>query len=203
MTKRLLGCIAVLLIGFLAAGCETMTPEECKFANWQDIGMRDGLEGKPMSLFNERAKDCSKAGSRVDSGIYMAARDQGLLSYCRIENAAPLGLSGKSYAGVCPARIDYEFRRRYQTGYAVHELRSKVAELDSRSDRLERRLREADRDEDKQLKAADKDDDRKRIRKEFDDRRRHMRNELGDIDRDMRHTRDNLRAAEYAFDSLR
>lgn len=203
MTKRLFGCITVLLIGFLVSGCETMSADECKFANWHDIGMRDGLDGKPLSLFSERSKDCSKAGSRVDSGIYMAARDQGLQSYCRIENAAPLGLAGKSYAGVCPARIDHEFRRRYQTGYAVHELRSKVAELDGRSDRLERRLREADRDEDKQLKATDKDDERKRIRREFDDRRRHMRNELGDIDREMRNARDNLRAAEYSFDSLR
>ena len=192
-----------MLFAVLVSGCETMSPDECKFANWRDIGLRDGLAGQPLSMLTDRTKDCNKAGSRVDSSIYMAGREQGLQSYCRIENAAPLGLSGKSYAGVCPAGIDYEFRRRYQTGYAVHELRSKVAELDGRSDRLERRLREADRDEDKQLKATDKDDERKRIRKEFDDRRRHMRNELGDIDRDMRHARDNLRAAEYAFDSLR
>ena len=124
-------------------------------------------------------------------------------TYCRLENAVPLGLDGKGYAGVCPARIDYEFRRRHQAGYAVHDLRNRVGDLDDRSDRLQRKLREADRDEDKQLKAADKDEDRKRIRKEFDERRRAIRNELGELDRALRRARDDLRAAEYTLDNLR
>ena len=203
MTQRLFGCLAALLMCALMSGCETMSPDECKLANWSDVGLRDGLAGQPLSLLNDRASDCAKAGSRVDTNLYLAGRDHGLQSYCRLENAAPLGLGGKGYAGVCPARIDYEFRRRHQAGYAVHDLRNSVSDLDGRSDRLQRKLREADRDEDKQLKATDKDDERKRIRKEFDERRRSIRNELGDLDRALRRTRDELRAAEYTLDNLR
>jgi hypothetical protein len=203
MMKRFIGWLAILLVCMLVSGCETMSKDECRFANWSDIGMRDGLAGEPLSLFGERVKDCTKAGIRVDDNLYMANRDRGLQNFCRLENAAPLGLSGRSYAGVCPAQIDYEFRRRYQTGYAVHDLRGKVNEFDGRSDRLQRKLREADRDEDKQLKVADKEDDRKRIRKEYDERRRQIRHELGDLDRALRRTRDALRDAEYTLDNLR
>lgn len=203
MTKRFLGCTTVLLLAAVISGCETMSPDECKYANWNDIGLRDGLSGQPLSLLSERVNDCTKAGTRVDTALYMASREQGLQSFCRLENAAPLGLSGTAYAGVCPALVDIEFRRRYQAGYAVHELRNKVSQLDNRSNRLQRQLREADKEEGQQLKATDKDDDRKRIRKEFDERRRHLRKELGDLDRAMQGTRDALRAAEFLLDNLR
>ena len=195
--------LSLLLLGALLAGCETMSPDECKLAIWNEVGLRDGLAGQPLSLLDDRVKDCSKAGSRVDTSQYLAGRERGLQGYCRLENAAPLGLDGKSYAGVCPAHIDVQFRRRHQAGYAVHDLRNRVADLDGRSERLQRKLREADRDEEKQLKASDKDEDRKRIRREFDERRRGIRIELGDLDRALRRSRDELRAAEYTLDNLR
>ncbi|MES2260052.1 MAG: DUF2799 domain-containing protein [Pseudomonadota bacterium] len=203
MIKTLPGFPALLLLSALISGCQTMTPDECKYANWKDIGLRDGLAGQPISQLGDRVNDCTKAGAQVDTAQYQAGREQGLHSYCRLENAAPLGLSGKSYAGVCPARIDVEFRYRHQAGHAVYELRNKVSDLDSRSDRLQRRLRDTDKDEEKQLKGIDKDDERKRIRKDFDERRRNLRNELADIDRTTRRTRDDLRAAEYSLNNLR
>ncbi|NHZ95179.1 DUF2799 domain-containing protein [Massilia sp. CCM 8734] len=203
MANRLIGPVAALLVATLMCGCDTMTPDECKLANWSDIGMRDGLAGKTMSTLNEHAKSCSKAGTAVDSASYIAGRERGLHTFCRLENAAPLGLNGSAYAGVCPAPLDFEFRRRHEAGYAVYALRSQVSGLDSRSERLQRRLRDADKDESKQLAASDKDDARKRIRKEFDERRRDIRNELRDIDRGMQSTRDALRSAEYVLDNLR
>jgi hypothetical protein len=203
MDEQMIRWLSVLILGALLSGCETMSPDECRLANWSDVGLRDGLAGQPLSLLDDRVKDCSKAGNRVDTSLYLAGRERGLQGYCRLENAAPLGLDGKSYAGVCPARIDYEFRRRHQAGYAVHDLRNRVSDLDGRSDRLQRKLREADRDEDKQLKATDRDEDRKRIRKEFDERRRGIRIELGELDRALRRSRDELRAAEYTLDKLR
>lgn len=203
MANRLIGTAAALLVATLLSGCDTMTPDECKSANWHDVGMRDGLAGRTMSVLDGHAKSCSKAGTSVDAASYAAGRQRGLQSYCRLENAAPLGLNGGSYAGVCPAPLDFEFRRRHQAGYAVYTLRSQVSGLDSRGERLQRRLRDADKDEWKQLAATDKDDERKRIRREFDERRRDVRNELRDIDRNLQGTRDALRSAEYALDTFR
>jgi len=191
------------LAGLLLSGCQTVSPNECKVANWSDLGLRDGLAGKPLSLLDERAHDCAEAGVAADMARYVAGRDQGLREYCRIENAVPLGLNGSSYQGVCPPQIDIEFRRRYQAAYAVHELRSSVEDLDRRSARLQRDLREVDADEAKRLKAADQDDERKRIRADADERRERLRRDLRDLDKRLRHARDSLRSAEYTLDSLR
>jgi hypothetical protein len=195
--------VAILLLTMALSGCETMTADECRVANWRDIGLRDGLQGETMAMLQERAGDCAKAGLRPDTAQYLAGREQGLQNYCRLENAVPLGLRGADYAGVCSPMVDVEFRRRHQAARAVYDLRGRLNDLDSRAERLQRRLRDADRDEDKQLKAADKDDDRKRIRKEFDERRRHLRQELHDVDRGTRHARDDLRSAEFMLDQLR
>lgn len=203
MANRLTGTAAALLVATLLSGCDTMTPDECKSANWHDVGMRDGLAGRTMSVLDGHAKSCAKAGTSVDSASYVVGRQRGLQDFCRIENAAPLGLNGGAYAGVCPASLDVEFRRRHQAGYAVYTLRSQISGLDSRGERLQRRLRDADKDESKQLAATDKDDERKRIRREFDERRRDVRNELRDIDRNLQGTRDALRSAEYALDTFR
>lgn len=203
MTTPLFRRMAALLATALLSGCETMSPQECQTANWNDIGLRDGLNGQRLSMLDERARDCGKAGTQVDTRAYVAGRERGLQDFCRLGNAAPLGLNGTAYHGVCPGPVDMEFRRRHQAGLAVYTFRNQISELDSRTHRLERRLRDADKDEDKQLKASDKEEDRKRIRREFDDRRRQLRRELGDIDRALRGTRQDLRAAEYTLDGLR
>lgn len=202
MKQRFAGCWAVLSLAALLSGCETMTPNECKTANWRDIGLRDGLKGETMALLQERIGDCAKAGVRADDTQYLAGREQGLQNFCRLENAVPLGLSGGGYAGVCSPMVDVEFRRRHQAARAVYDWRSRVSDFADRSERLQRRLRDADRDEEKQLKAADKDDERKRIRKEFDERRHNLRQDLRDVDRGTRHARDELRWAEDALDRL-
>lgn len=184
-------------------GCATMTADECKNANWSDLGFNDGLGGKPTYLLTARVNDCTKAGIRVDTVLYEKGRKRGLQNFCRLENAVPLGLSGQNYAGVCPAGLDTEFRSRYQTGYAVYTLRKKVDELNGRSDRGQRKLYETDKEEEKLLKTADKEDDRKRIRKEYADRHYRLSMELYDLDREMQNTRNALQNAEFSLTNLR
>jgi hypothetical protein len=163
------------------AGCATMTVDECKAANWGDVGLRDGLAGAALSVLNDRVKDCAEAKVAVDTPRYLQGRDQGLLQYCRIENAAPLGLNGKSYDGVCPPVVDLEFRRRYKVGRDVHVARNELNSLESRRGSAEDRLRSAANDDD----------------------RRRARDALRDLDADMRRARDRVRDAEWVLDRLR
>ena len=193
----------MLLIALSLASCATMSPEECRFANWNDVGLRDGLDGKPLTLLNARVSDCADASVRVDGNAYLKGREAGLRSYCRLENAAPLGLNGGSYEGVCPAQIDGEFRRRYQLGYNVYAAHAEAARIDNRQQWLEQRLRQLDRDEDRRLRDANKEDDRRRIRRDIDDDRRHVRDELRDLDRALYRARDASRFAEWTLSQLR
>lgn len=173
--------LIILVACSLFAGCATMTADECRVANWGDVGLRDGLEGKTLSVLNDRVKDCAEAKVAVDTPRYLQGRDQGLLQFCRIENAVPLGLNGKSYSGVCPPGIDPEFRRRYQVGRDVFSARTDLRSLESRRTAAEERLRSAGTDDD----------------------RRRARDELRDLDHDMVRARDRLRDTERVLGRLR
>lgn len=178
--KTLMFWIALATLCLLAS-CSTMSVEECKVARWSDVGLRDGMAGEPLSKLNDLSKDCAEAKVVVDTPAYLAGRNQGLLSYCQIPNAARLGLDGKYYNGVCPPAIDGEFRRRVNVGREVRDSREQVRSLDNRRLDLENKLRNASSDE----------------------TRKKLRDDLSDNDRNLRRARDRVRDAEYTLDRLR
>lgn len=203
MLKRVMVRLLATCCGALLIGCATMSPEECRLADWRDVGQRDGLSGQTMGHLQSRVDDCAKVGVAVNTQAYRAGRDLGLRSYCRLENAVPLGLNGGYYAGVCPPAIDGLFQQRFLAARTVYDLRHDIQNLDDRAQGLERRLRETHRDEEHRLKDAKSDDERKKIRKSMDDERRDIRTDLSEIDRRLRRKRDELRSAEVALGSFR
>lgn len=165
----------------LLQACTTMTPNECRTADWGATGLRDGLAGENRGQLDARVKDCAEAGVQVGTVQYLQGRDQGLQSYCQLPNAARFGLDGKTYRGVCSAPIDAEFRRRHALGKAVYDARAELRNQESRRDAQEKRVD----------KAA------------TDDERRKAREVLRDIDRDIRRAEIRLRDADWALDTLR
>lgn len=165
----------------LFSGCATMSADECKVANWSDVGLRDGLEGAALSRLDYRMKDCAEAKVAVDTPRYLQGRDQGLLQFCQIENAVPLGLRGGSYNGVCPVPLESEFRRRFRLGRDVFDARQTVKNFEGNINGAEDRLRVAPNDEE----------------------RRRAREALRDLDFEIRRARDRQRDAERALDRLR
>ncbi len=178
--RRIFLSLAVALSALLS-GCATMSADECKVANWSDVGLRDGLEGAALSKLDYRVKDCAEAKVAVDTPRYLQGRQQGLLQFCNLENAAPLGLNGGSYSGVCPVGIDGEFRRRFRLGRDVFDARQTVRNLEGNINGAEDRLRAAPNDEE----------------------RRRAREALRDLDFEIRRARDRQRDAERALDRLR
>ena len=184
-SMELLGwCLRLSLVVALCTmlgGCATMSADECRVANWSDVGLRDGLDGAALSRLDARAKDCAEVKVAVDTPRYLQGRDQGLLQFCQIEKAVPLGLKGGSYNGVCPVGIDGEFRRRFRLGRDVFEARQTVQNLEGNINGAEDRLRAAPNDEE----------------------RRRAREALRDLDFEIRRARDRQRDAERALDRLR
>jgi Protein of unknown function (DUF2799) len=181
------------------AGCATMTPEQCKNADWSEVGRRDGLDGHSMTTLDARISDCKEAGVSVDTGRYVMGREQGLLTYCQLDNAVVLGLSGAGYEGACPPMIDEAFRRAYEKGRSVFEWRTEVSRLENRNEALSRRLYEIGYEERRLIAEAGKEEDRKRVLKEFDQRRQQLRMELFGVDRSLQRARDALRSAEISL----
>jgi len=168
--------LAPVLAAALLGGCATMSENECRTADWRDVGYRDGKAGYPRSRMAEHADACKKVGVTVDPQAYDTGRVRGLNQYCTPENGLDQGLHGGSYRNVCPPNFEPGFLRNYRAGREVYDQRNLVDSLDSDRSRLETKL-------DK----ADSDDERKRIR-----------NQLHELDYRLRTERDILYIKENA-----
>lgn len=176
--------VRATLAGLLALGlsaCSSMSPEQCKTADWGVVGLRDGQQGASTALLDAHIKDCAQVGVKLNVEQYLKARDLGLQSYCRLETAAQRGLDGASYAGVCPPNIDPEFRRRFAIGREVRDATQQVRAIRDRRAYLERRAHESG----------------------SEDERRNVREELGGLEYSLRRALDRQYDAEHQLDRLR
>lgn len=198
--------IRVAAVGLLSLGlasCSVMSPQECQLANWREVGLTDGMAGKPMGVFEERRSACAEANVRADTQAYLVGREQGLRTYCQIGHALQVGLRGESYQGVCPPTIDPEFRRRYAIGFEVHRLREEIAGMDSRYDSLERRLHSKKAELDRHASRPGGSEEFKRLYREFETEQHRIHHEQRDIERNQLRAREQLRQAEWAMSQLR
>ena len=67
--------LGLICLGLVS--CATMSPKECRVADWHEIGLTDGLAGKALTFFNERRLDCEEAGVVANPNAYLAGREQG------------------------------------------------------------------------------------------------------------------------------
>jgi hypothetical protein len=71
---RLLAALAVVTL--TSAACTTMSADECRGANWFDIGMQDGLAGlQRMDILHEHR--CGEQGVKPDAERYRAGWQEG------------------------------------------------------------------------------------------------------------------------------
>ena len=172
----------ILLAGLVfLTGCATLNEQECRTANWRDLGIKDGRNGQPASRIETHRKACSEYGILPQEQQYLDGRKEGLQEYCRIDNAFRSGLNGQQYQGVCVPSIDMLFRRCNEAAYAVYQSREEIERLDRDSAYKERRLRDKDLT------------DRERSR---------LRDEIRDLDRKLSRLRDDLRHQERNLDDL-
>lgn len=172
----------ILLAGLVTlTGCATLNEQECRTANWRDLGIKDGRNGQPASRIETHRKACASYGILLHEQQYLDGREEGLQEYCRIDNAFRSGLNGQQYQGVCPSSIDLRFRRCNEAAYAVYQSREEIERLDRDSTNKDRQLR------DKKLT------DRERNR---------LRDEIRDLDHKLSRLRDDLRNQERNLDDL-
>ena len=126
--KRFLAGAAVMLA---AAGCGSMSKEECAVADWRAIGYEDGAAGAPVSAASSRRAACAnKAGVALDMDAYRQGREEGLAVYCRPSNGYAIGSRGGGYSGVCAGKpSEREFTNAYEVGRHLFSLRTAVSSL--------------------------------------------------------------------------
>lgn len=172
----------LLLPGLIfLAGCATMNENECRTADWYQIGLLDGRVGEPANHLEAHRHACAEYGIHPQDQQYMSGRDQGLADYCKIGNAFRTGLNGQQYQGVCPTPVDLEFMRYNMAAYAVYQVRDDIRKAESEQEAKERRL--------KKDELSDKD-------------RNQLREDLHELDHQLARLRGELRQRELDLGQL-
>lgn len=180
----------------LLAGCTTMTKDQCLAGAWGEKGYQDGVSGYQPSRLGDHAQACAKFGVEANPSAYLAAREDGLRTYCTWENGFRQGRQGNSYGDVCSPAEEASFLPAYEDGRRIHAveqavssaesaLNSAISRIDDREDKLEAKQRELRQE-------GLTDEQRQRIR----DRIREVRDEIRDARRDARRAEEDLRHAE-------
>jgi hypothetical protein len=126
-----------MLVGLLAAalleGCATgMAKDECQMADWRTIGYEDGLHGFSADRIGAHRVACAKFQVAPDLAAYNEGRQRGLLEYCKPRNGYRAGLSGQTYANVCPTTSEPAFVEGYRYGRQIYEARAELRNTQAR-----------------------------------------------------------------------
>ncbi|EHK9185449.1 DUF2799 domain-containing protein [Vibrio vulnificus] len=117
MKKTLL----LLLIPMILSACSSMSPEECRSANWQQIGYLDGQNGVNPTVISDYVKDCRDAGVYPDQEMWQRGFEQ-----------------GREYYGVCN---NERFLENYQKGYQDYLVQKRLNEINKEISDIDTQLR--------------------------------------------------------------
>lgn len=152
--------IGAIVILFVLSGCAVMTPEQCEYADWRELGERDARQGRAYDYLAKRAKACHKADIAPDAVSYRIGWDRGIQRYCNVDQGFQDGLNGRAYQAVCPLHLEAEFLNGYTVGYDIYRartardvedraIRNLEAILADPGDRTEQQIRDLERDLDR------------------------------------------------------
>lgn len=116
----------------VTSGCATLSEEECRSADWLNIGFEDGLKGYSASRIADHRKACAKHAVSPDLNRYEKGRLKGLQTYCQPRNAYRIGTRNGRYGGVCPKRLEKPFLQAIEEGRRVYRLNQSVRAESSR-----------------------------------------------------------------------
>lgn len=138
--------LAIASCIFILSSCASLSPEQCKNADWRQIGYTDGANGEPAGRLQEHASACAKANVKPDLEAYLSGRMEGLLSYCQPENGFEVGWRGRpDNVGDCPPHLRAPFLDQYRQGREINGLEGEVQRLQSMLQNDQNEARRSDR----------------------------------------------------------
>lgn len=141
----------LLAVLVLLSGCESMSKEECKVADWQRVGFNDGASGQSERRIAAYTEDCGEAGVTPDARAYRRGWDSGIQRFCTAPNGWREGVQGHSGKNsVCLAQAGYEtFTRYLEAGLQVYRTSEQMRQNDAEINRLQKKLETGGTDEEK------------------------------------------------------
>jgi len=137
---------ALVALGSLG-GCASLSKSECVNANWEDIGIRDGANGKPEEYLIQHSTACAKVNVVPDRGAWLHGRETGLERFCVPHRAYQLGEYGNGFdSGICRNFDQERLQDAYEKGREVHQRSSELGAIDSELRDIHIRLEDKDKE---------------------------------------------------------
>ncbi|AXS39192.1 DUF2799 domain-containing protein [Breoghania sp. L-A4] len=186
----------------LLSSCASLTPEQCETGNWRTIGLSDGAEGRPLSRLDDHREACGKVGISIDTGAYMAGRDEGLTRYCTPVSGFSVGSNGRANGNVCPAELAGGFEAGYVLGSELHAAQSALTQAENALRRAES-AESATEDRMRDLRAAMVSEQDRDKRRAIGDELRRLRDTARDQQRQVRRADRERRDRQHHLDIVR
>jgi hypothetical protein len=139
---RILAALAVLAS---LGGCASLSKSECLAANWEDVGIRDGANGRPEEYLIQHSKACAKVNVVPDRGAWLHGREQGLDRFCVPYRAYQLGEYGGGFdVAICRNYDQDRLVNAYERGLEVNRLANSLAAIDGELGDIHERLENED-----------------------------------------------------------
>ncbi len=164
-----LGSLVFLSLG----GCESMSPSQCRTADWARQGYQDGLRGESQNRIADYAEDCGKAGVQANPFEYRRGWDSGIVQFCTPQNGWSQGLQGSSYKeNACQGQAgNPQYSYYFKIGMDAYRTKKQIDNNNQEINHLQKRL------EDKKTPDPDK---------------RRLREDMSRLDREQYRLRDLL-----------
>jgi hypothetical protein len=146
-TRSLIRVFAALAVLGSLGGCASLSKGECMNASWEDIGIRDGANGRPEEYLIQHATACAKVNVAPDRDAYLHGREQGLERFCVPQRAVRLGDYGSGFdVGICRNFDQERLQDAYDKGRDVNQRSSELSSIDGEIRDINLRLEDKDKD---------------------------------------------------------
>jgi len=143
--RSLLKLFAALAVLASLGGCASMSRNECMAANWEDVGIRDGANGRAEEYLIQHSKACAKVNVVPDRGAWLHGREQGLDRFCVPYRMYQIGEYGGGFdAAICRNYDQDRLINAYEQGLEVNRLGNVLADIDGEIDHIKHRLDDED-----------------------------------------------------------
>ncbi len=156
--------------------CAPIKEDQCRLGDWRGLGVRDGTRGVFINYVNRYIDECAQYGVRVNINEWREGREQGLRSYCTVENAEDRGRRGARMNNVCGN--DRDILSAYQHGQDYFEITEEIEELKDERDDIRRVIAE--------MRTRELSDNETRLLRRYLRRLDRIEDEINDLRRDLR-----------------
>lgn len=131
MNRSLAAALALLALASLG-GCASISKSECLSANWEDVGVRDGANGRGEEYLIQHSKACAEVNVTPDRESWLKGRDRGLERFCVPQRAYQAGEYGGGFdVGICRGFDEERLSNAYERGRDVYRISQDINSLNN------------------------------------------------------------------------